>query len=432
MGTAGEPPGPEPGSLDIAALVQLLLGGEAPPGDQTVEQPGSQPDRLAGAGTNQTEDAGELADGEMLVALMAQLAAPVAEPEMAPPLVALSVAGATAQQTAARTTSTPTGIEVLSVPADEAAGSATLVKSTTDAPPVLPPPAVADAATTEVASAAVPDVERQQALPLTPASAGSGTTTEPAAATRQAPIVEEPAAVDLETTTVDAAADEAILERTAPEPARAEVPVTVARESVTPANVDADAALPPVNQPVTSSARSSTPVSATDPVATPPSNEVFTAELASTVRRASMLGDQEVRLLLNPPELGHLDVRVVESPQGLRIVLEATSAEARELIEQQLPALRTALEARDLKVERLQVDQALDASALDEQSERGLRQDGQGENGSDQSGQDSTPWSPVASMQSDGTSDLASAGVASGSESNTQSAAGDGRLDVLA
>ena len=88
--------------------------------------------------------------------------------------------------------------------------------------------------------------------------------------------------------------------------------------------------------------------------------------------------------------------------------------------------------ARDLKVERLQVEQALDASALDEQSERGLRQDGQGEGGSDQSGQDTAPWSPVASMQSDGSGEPALAGAASGSESNTRTAAGDGRLDVLA
>jgi flagellar hook-length control protein FliK len=380
---------------------------------------------------NQTRDAGEPVAGEMLVALMAQLAAPAAEPDVALPLVAWSSAGATAQQTAGRATSTPTGIEVLTAATDQSALSATPGGGVPDPAPVTAAINAAESGS-GAASAAVSELEQRQTMPLAPTPAEIESVAGPPEPVVESPIVEELAPADAETFEVDAAADEAILKRPVAEPVPTEVRSTAAREPATPANVDvADAAVPPVSQPVTSSSRS-TPVSATEPAVAPPNNEVFTADLAGTVRRASLLGDQEVRLLLNPPELGHLDVRVVESPQGLRVVLEATSAEARELIEQQLPALRTALEARDLKVERLQVEQALDASALDEQSERGLRQDGQGEGGSDQSGQDTAPWSPVASMQLDGGGEPALAGAASGSESNTRTAAGDGRLDVLA
>ncbi len=381
---------------------------------------------------NQTEDAGEPVDGETLVALMAQLAAPVAEPDAGPPLVALSVAGATAQQTAARTSSTSATVEVPTPSADQAGVVTAPPEGSSDGSPVLPPPPAADTAPAELASDVAPKVEETQLLPLASVADEDAVAAE-LPETVDAPIAEEPAVADLDATAADAVADDAAVERPAPEPVRVEAPTAASREPATPANVVADdAALPPVGQATSTSARSTTPVSATEPAAVPPSNEAFTAELASTVRRASLLGDQEVRLLLNPPELGHLDVRVVESPEGLRIVLEAASAEARELIEQQLPALRTALEGRDLKVERLQVDQALDASALDEQAERDLRQDGQGEGGPDQSGQDATPWSPTASLRSDDGSEPAAAGAVSGSESNTQTAAGDGRLDVLA
>ena len=97
-----------------------------------------------------------------------------------------------------------------------------------------------------------------------------------------------------------------------------------------------------------------------------------------------------------------------------------------------LPALRNALEARDLKVERLQVEQALDSAATEEQSERGLRQDAQGDGGSEQSGPDGALWSPVASLESEDASEPAGGPADIDSESTTQTSGGNGRLDVLA
>lgn len=428
VSTSGEPPGPEPGLLDMASLLQLLLGGEVPPGGQT-EQITSQLDRPAGAGTK-TEDTGMPVDGEMLVALVPQLVVPVVEPEIGAPSIALPVADATAQQPIARDGSPTAVIEVLT---GSAAGP-TRPEAVTDTPRVILPSAAADAPRAEAAPVVAAEVEQQHALPLAQASVADTSVSETAPTVPvTSESVEEPIAADLEANLGEPAADDAVLEPALPEPVRAEVTSTASREPAAPVNAEAtvEAVVAPASQPATSSTRSTSPVSATEPVATPPATEAFTVELASTVRRASLLGDQEVRLLLNPPELGHLDVRIVESPQGLRVVLEASMAEARELIEQQLPALRTALEARDLKVERIQVEQALDASSAEEQFDRGLRQDGQG-GGSDQSESDATPWSPIASLRSDGSGEPIAAGAANGTESASPTVAADGRVDVMA
>lgn len=118
-------------------------------------------------------------------------------------------------------------------------------------------------------------------------------------------------------------------------------------------------------------------------------NSTVPAQLADTVRGAIRVGQQEIRLRLDPPDLGHLDVRVVESSDGIRVTLTAQSREVGELMQLQLPALRASLEARDLRVDRLDVIQ------LD------LAEDANGGTGSrdrtmdDGTGDDAPTWSPL-------------------------------------
>jgi flagellar hook-length control protein FliK len=104
------------------------------------------------------------------------------------------------------------------------------------------------------------------------------------------------------------------------------------------------------------------------------------SRLADTVQAAVRTGEHAMRLVLNPPDLGHLDVRVVERPDGVSVSLAAGSSDARDLLQQHLPALRAALEARDVRVDRLDVTQS-SAAGLGEANDqpRGRREQQDGE-----------------------------------------------------
>ena len=424
-GTGSEPPGLPPGSLDLASVIQLLLGPNAGAGDQTGNE-SSRPDRAAGAGINQAEPIGGLAGGEMLVAMMAQLAPASAETEGDPRWLVPLAAQAAGQPSDGRVPSTVAALESIVVPGEGTGAASGRSESTFEAPRVVLPSSAATAPRSEVASVAIPAGDQQHAVPQG-APVAQPESTAPAVTTE----AEGGSPLNLDELTPEMAAEPVDVEPVAQATAKVE-PQATATEPAASAIADAVELLAPAApQRATPAAGSTGTTAAAESTATAAGAEVFTSELASTVRRASLLGDQEVRLLLNPPELGHLDIRVVESPEGLRIVLEATSAEARELIEQQLPALRNALEARDLKVERIQVEQALEPSATDEQSERGLRQDSQGDGGTE-SGQDAAPWSPVASIRGDDPASMAAAVDDGGSESTAQTSTGSGRLNVLA
>jgi flagellar hook-length control protein FliK len=143
--------------------------------------------------------------------------------------------------------------------------------------------------------------------------------------------------------------------------------------------------------------------------------------VADVVQGAVLRGDSEVRLVLNPPELGHLDIRIVTSEGGLRVQMEAAQSGARDLIEQALPSLQQGLEARDLRVDRLEV-RATDTGRGSFDSNGA----GQGGSGGQTDGRDGQPeWSGVAAFQQ-GQGDAASV------TPSKQAAVQDGRLDVLA
>jgi flagellar hook-length control protein FliK len=141
--------------------------------------------------------------------------------------------------------------------------------------------------------------------------------------------------------------------------------------------------------------------------------------LAASVQQATRTGESQIRLVLNPPELGQLDVRIEDGGNGVRVTLAAATSEAGELLLQHLPALRAALEARDLRVDRIEVQRA-DASELghpDDQPQR--RQDG-GEN-------ERPEWSQLAALEQTGEqSEEPPAVVTSDGEP------GSGLLDIVA
>ena len=79
------------------------------------------------------------------------------------------------------------------------------------------------------------------------------------------------------------------------------------------------------------------------------------AQLADSVELAATRGPRELRVQLRPAELGQITIRVVETEGGLRVAIEAALGEVEELLLRQLPALRAALEARELRIDRLDV-----------------------------------------------------------------------------
>lgn len=98
------------------------------------------------------------------------------------------------------------------------------------------------------------------------------------------------------------------------------------------------------------------PVATTPVVAGDPGNlEALRTRLADSVLAATQRDDGSIRLVLSPPELGHLDIRVARSDGGLRVDVTAATAEAADLIQQALPALVASLEARSLRVDHAEV-----------------------------------------------------------------------------
>jgi len=314
------------------------------------------------------------------------------------------------------------------------------------------------AARGEVAPAVLQAVAEQQALKSQAAAPAAPAPTAPSSAVLPEPAaVATPVAAGVATSEVTAGvAAEVIVEPTSVAPATTAVDADAAPEPAPVAGTlemaaaqmegggDAPADAPDVTLPATPAlqpmTRNAATTAATESgVSEVPAAGTFASDLAGTVRRATMVGDNELRLLLNPPELGHVDVRIIDSPNGLRVVMEAANAEARELIEQQLPALRAALEARDLRVDRVQIERSAEASEEDalgpDARDAAGNQSGnpQHANHDGERGHEAAPWSSVAAMRSNGTPSDGEPPAGSNSQANeVRGTAASGRLDVLA
>lgn len=71
-------------------------------------------------------------------------------------------------------------------------------------------------------------------------------------------------------------------------------------------------------------------------------------------------GQHEVRMRLNPPELGEVHVRMLVKEGSASVFMSTHTDVAREAIQSALPQLREVLESRDLKTQELHV--SLDGS----------------------------------------------------------------------
>ena len=118
--------------------------------------------------------------------------------------------------------------------------------------------------------------------------------------------------------------------------------------------------------------------------------------IADTVQAATLNGDRELRIAINPPDLGHLTVHITEHVEGgVTVAIHASSSEAHDLLQQHLPALRSGLEQREVRVERLQVEQQAPSAGLGWANGGQQRSNG----GRDAwASREESPWSPIAAM----------------------------------
>lgn len=89
-----------------------------------------------------------------------------------------------------------------------------------------------------------------------------------------------------------------------------------------------------------------------------PQNEVFSAQVGRGLAAVLRQGGGSVLLRLQPDALGELKVRLDLKDGVVTAKFEASSDQARRLLDAGLPELKAALEARGLAVERLEVRQA--------------------------------------------------------------------------
>jgi flagellar hook-length control protein FliK len=438
------PPGQDPGSLDTQAVIQALPGDGTAVEGQTETTGTTQLDRLAEVGMTGTDEQDEIPlDGLPFVVLTQQ---------QAPPAAAIS--GLTGRALAE--TKAPVGQPVAGdvVRPDVLSG---------ELPETASPVATAArmAARGEVAPAVLQAVAEQQALKAQ-ATQPAAPATSAEAALVEAPAVTALPAADVATTPEPAVemTAELLVEPAASEPVSDAPDVELPQEPVAPVTetlemaaaemeggADTSADAPDLTLPLVSAlpptSRGSAPtVTAETGVSEVPAAGTFASDLAGTVRRAALVGDNELRLLLNPPELGHVNVRIIDSPNGLRVVMEAANAEAHELIERQLPTLRAALESRDLRIDRIQIERSAETSeedALDRGSRDALGNQSGNPGSSNQDGErghQTAPWSSVAAMRSNGTpaegEPPAGAKSQSAGPTEVRGSAAPGRLDVLA
>ncbi|MFA7297234.1 MAG: flagellar hook-length control protein FliK [Dehalococcoidia bacterium] len=144
------------------------------------------------------------------------------------------------------------------------------------------------------------------------------------------------------------------------------------------------------------------------------------SNIADTVQAAALRDERELRIAINPPDLGQLTVHITEHAEGgVTVAIQASSSEAHDLLQQHLPALRTGLEQRDVRVERLHVEQQAPSAGLGWADGGQQRSNG----GRDAwASRDESPWSPIAAM----------GGVRSTAASTSRGPAEAGRVDLRA
>lgn len=437
-GQSTGPPGEDPGALDIQAVVQALLGGGTAIERQTETTGTTQLDRLAEVGMAGTDEQDEIpVDGLPFVVLMQQPAPQTVEVVDLEGRVGPQVQAAVGQPVAGDAVRPDVLAGELPETASPVATAARSAARGEVAPAVLQAVAEQQALKAQASDTTAPVAEELPELPgasLLPAAEVVEPTLE-----MDSDVTAEPVAFELQ---ADGAGAEPLAEPEAPAMGGLEM---AAAEMEGGGDSPADA--PDTTLPAMSAMQPMTRDAAVTATTTTGAGEVsasdtFASDLAGTVRRATLVGDNEVRLLLNPPELGHVDVRITDSPDGLRVVMEAANAEARELIERHLPALRAALEARDLRIDRVQIDRAFEASeedALGRGSRDALGNESgnpRGFNEEGERGHEAAPWSSVAAIRSSGTPSLGEPPAGSKSQATdatgTNGSAANGRLDVLA
>ncbi|MBN2209343.1 MAG: flagellar hook-length control protein FliK [Candidatus Coatesbacteria bacterium] len=85
-------------------------------------------------------------------------------------------------------------------------------------------------------------------------------------------------------------------------------------------------------------------------------HRVLIPQVVGCIRRLSKSGEQEMRIRLNPPELGAMRIRIRVAGEGVKANLLVERPQAQTLLEEGVPALMRALQEQGLKVDSLSVE----------------------------------------------------------------------------
>ena len=143
-------------------------------------------------------------------------------------------------------------------------------------------------------------------------------------------------------------------------------------ESNTPPQNTLPTATTPVGSPTdspTADSTSSTTTAETDPESTFPVDRARFVQRVSGAFRAAQQRDGEIHLRLSPPELGSLKIEISLKQGVLTAQLETDTSAARNLLLDNLPALRERLAEQDISIEKFDVDVRDEGSQQDPQAQ---------------------------------------------------------------
>ena len=123
----------------------------------------------------------------------------------------------------------------------------------------------------------------------------------------------------------------------------------------------------------TPDARQADPTANTEPEPVPTQNRVRFVQRVTRAFQSARAGGGEIQLKLSPPELGSMRLSISVEQGVVSAKVETETAAARNILLDNLPALRERLAEQDIRVEKFDVDVGRDGQQSDPQDNLGAR-----------------------------------------------------------
>jgi hypothetical protein len=125
----------------------------------------------------------------------------------------------------------------------------------------------------------------------------------------------------------------------------------------------------------------------------PSSADQLAGPIVAHVQARPEAGETELRVRLDPPELGTVKVKIVSTGGDVRAELQVTSDAVRRVVESQLPELRQKLEDAGVRVQRMDV--TADSAGTSNGTNAGTARDDRGGRWQEPTPPDGVPFQPA-------------------------------------